>query len=49
MRSLSSAWERHYRTAKPQTTAVYMHRVNAAQIAAQEKFLEAIKVNSMAN
>lgn len=32
------------RHAKPSTTAVYTHRVNAAQMAAQAKFLDAIKV-----
>lgn len=32
------------RHAKPSTTALYTHRVNAAQLSAQEKFLEAIKV-----
>ncbi len=32
------------RHAKPSTTAKYTHRVNAAQMAAQEKFLDAIKV-----
>lgn len=35
------------RHSKPETTAIYTHRVNSAQIAAQGKFLEAIKVNSM--
>jgi integrase len=34
------------RHAKPTTTAIYTHRVNAAQMAAQGKFLEAIKVAS---
>ncbi len=34
------------RHAKPTTTAVYTHRVNSAQMAAQEKFLDAIKVTS---
>jgi integrase len=34
------------RHAKPSTTAVYTHRVNAAQMAAQAKFLDAIKVTS---
>lgn len=32
------------RHAKPTTTAVYMHRVNAAQMSAQGKFLDAIRV-----
>ena len=32
------------RHTKPSTTAVYTHRVNSAQMAAQEKFLEAIKM-----
>jgi len=36
------------RHAKPSTTAVYTHRVNAAQMAAQAKFLDAIKVTSAA-
>jgi integrase len=36
------------RHAKPSTTAVYTHRVNSAQMAAQEKFLEAIKITSQA-
>lgn len=36
------------RHAKPSTTAVYTHRVNAAQMVAQAKFLEAIKVTSPA-
>jgi integrase len=31
---------------KPSTTAVYTHRVNSAQMAAQGTFLDAIKVNS---
>ncbi len=34
------------RHAKPSTTALYTHRVTAAQMAAQEKFLAAIKVTS---
>jgi len=34
------------RHAKPTTTAIYTHRVNSAQMAAQEKFLEAIKLTS---
>ena len=36
------------RHAKPGTTAVYLHRVNATQVAAQAKYLEAIKVTSAA-
>ena len=34
------------RHATPSTTALYMHRVNAAQLSAQEKYLEAIKVKT---
>ena len=34
------------RHAKPSTTALYTHRVNAAQLNAQGKFLEAIKVKT---
>jgi integrase len=34
------------RHAKPTTTAVYLHRVNATQMAAQAKYLEAIKIAS---
>ena len=34
------------RHAKPATTAVYMHRVNSAQMSAQGKFLDAIKVTT---
>jgi len=34
------------RHAKPSTTALYTHRVNTAQLSAQEKFLEAIKVKT---
>lgn len=34
------------RHAKPATTARYLHRVNSAQMAAQEKFLQAIKLSS---
>jgi integrase len=34
------------RQAKPTTTAIYTHRVNAAQMAAQGKFLDAINVTS---
>jgi integrase len=36
------------RHAKPGTTALYTHRVNSAQMAAQEKFLDAIKMTSAA-
>jgi site-specific recombinase XerD len=36
------------RHAKPSTTALYMHRVNAAQMSAQGKFLDAIKVVAVA-
>jgi integrase len=36
------------RHAKPSTTAIYTHRVNSAQMAAQEKFLVAIKMTSTA-
>jgi hypothetical protein len=35
--------------AKPKTIAVYMHRVSAAQMAAQGKYLEAIIVMPMVN
>lgn len=34
------------RHANMATTKIYMHRVNSAQMAAQEKFLEAIKLTS---
>jgi hypothetical protein len=34
------------RHSKPSTTALCTHRVNAAQVAAQAKFLDAIKVTS---
>ena len=34
------------RHSRPSTTALYTHRVNAAQMAAQAKFLDAIKVTS---
>jgi integrase len=37
------------RHTKPETTALYTHRVNSAQIEAQGKFLEAIKVVPMVN
>ena len=37
------------RHSKPDTTSIYTHRVNSAQIAAQGKFLEAINVASMVN
>jgi integrase len=36
------------RHSKPSTTAIYTHRVKAAQMAAQAKFLDAIKVTSAA-
>ena len=36
------------RHARPSTTAVYTHRVNSAQMAAQSKFLNAIKITSAA-
>jgi len=36
------------RHAKPSTTSIYTHRVNSAQMAAQEKFLAAIKMTSAA-
>lgn len=36
------------RHSNPSTTAVYTHRVNAAQMAAQAKFLDAIRVTSTA-
>jgi len=36
------------RHAKPSTTAIYTHRVNSAQMAAQEKYLAAIKVTTAA-
>jgi integrase len=35
------------RHANPATTRIYMHRVNSAQMAAQEKFLEAIKLTTV--
>jgi hypothetical protein len=34
------------RQAKPTTTAIYAHRVNTAQMAAQGKFLDAMNVTS---
>ena len=34
------------RHVKPSTTALYTHRVNSAQMAAQQKFLDAIRVTS---
>jgi integrase len=34
------------RHSKPTTTAIYMHRTNAIQMAAQAKFLDAIKITS---
>jgi site-specific recombinase XerD len=36
------------RHAKPSTTALYTHCVNSAQMAAQAKFLDAIKVTAAA-
>jgi len=36
------------RHSRPSTSSVYLHRVNSAQMAAQEKFLDAIKVTSAA-
>jgi integrase len=36
------------RHSKPSTTALYTHRVNSVQMAAQAKFLDAIKVTSIA-
>jgi integrase len=36
------------RHAKPTTTAIYLHRVNKTQMAAQAKDLEAIKVTPAA-
>jgi integrase len=41
-----SVIQRMLRHAKPTTTAVYTHRTQSAQMAAQAKFLEAIKVTS---
>jgi integrase len=41
-----SVIQRMLRHSKPTTTAVYTHRTNSAQIAAQAKFLEAIKVTT---
>jgi hypothetical protein len=45
----TSSWKRsfHWYDAVS-TTAIYRHRVNSAQMAAQEKFLEAIKMTSAA-
>lgn len=37
------------RHSKPETSSIYTYRVNAAQIAAQGKFLEAIKLSSLVN
>jgi hypothetical protein len=37
------------RHTKPETTLIYTHRVNSAQIEAQGKFLEAINVATMVN
>lgn len=36
--------QRMLRHAKPSTTATYIHRVNSSQLAAQGKYLEAIKL-----
>jgi len=36
------------RHSKPSTTALYTHRVDSVQMAAQAKFLDAIKVTSIA-
>lgn len=36
------------RHSKPSTTALYTHRVNSVQMAAQAKFLDAIKVTPIA-
>lgn len=36
------------RHSRPRTTVIYTHRVNAAQMAGQGKFLEAIEISSMA-
>jgi integrase len=36
------------RHVKPSTTALYVHRVNAAQLTAQAKFLEAINITTAA-
>jgi integrase len=37
------------RHSNPATTRIYLHRVNSAQMAAQEKFLEAINLSSIAS
>ena len=44
--ALVKAIKTHY--GKPTTTAGYLHRVNKAQMAAQAKYLEAIKITSTA-
>ena len=41
-----SVIQRMLRHSKPATTAIYTHRTNAVQMAAQAKFLEAIKVTT---
>ena len=41
-----SVIQRMLRHSKPATTAIYTHRTNAVQMAAQAKFLDAIKVTS---
>lgn len=41
-----SVIQRMQRHSKPTTTAIYTHRTNAVQMAAQAKFLDAIKVTS---
>ena len=41
-----SVIQRMLRHSKPTTTAIYTHRTNAVQMAAQAKFLDAIKVTS---
>jgi integrase len=43
-----SAIQSMLRHSKPSATAIYKHRVNSAQMAAQEKYLEAIKMTSAA-
>jgi hypothetical protein len=37
------------RHAKPETSALYIHRVNATEMAAQGKYLEAINVSPAVN
>jgi integrase len=41
-----SVIQRMLRHSKPTTTAIYTHRINGVQMAAQAKFLDAIKVTS---